>query len=138
MNFVTKFYLRWILLLVSATKLCRKWVPVRERDYAVLQGCPDCGSLAKFGSLNKFSGSLISLENCIEFGSSDGKYGLNTDHIFVIWELYWTYTITVVNHTNVIQIQYRIFNFVSKWLTHLEITHILDLRLIFRKFPLKF
>ena len=25
----------------------------------------------------------MGLENCIEFGLSDGKYGLNTEHIFI-------------------------------------------------------
>ena len=30
-----------------------------------------------------FLGSLMGLENCIEFGSSNGKYGFNTEHIFI-------------------------------------------------------
>ena len=47
--------------------------------------------------------ALMGLENCIEFSSSDGKYGLNTEHNFIL-ALCCTYTNTVENHTNVIHV----------------------------------
>ena len=53
----------------------------------------------------------MGLENCIEFGSSDRKYGRYTEHILYLFERcavrtpVHIYESTVENHTNLIQVQ---------------------------------